>query len=99
MARLLAVAWLVVAVLAGCSDNPSHVGEVRTYFTQHKIGSSADYALIKWGNIEDHVATTHGFADDQAACLELAQALNANACRETGGQECKNPFSCVSLNK
>jgi hypothetical protein len=68
------------------------------FFSKHKIGTGHDYGVIKFGNPEDHVLTVHGFGDDGAACYEIADALNANACKETHGEPCLNPYSCDALN-
>ena len=60
--------------------------------------SSADYAIIKWGDSSDHVVTVHGFMDDLKSCILIADALNKDACNETAGSNCQNPFSCQALN-
>jgi hypothetical protein len=51
------------------------------------------------GNPRDHVITVHGFADDRASCKEVADALNFNACKELGGENCLDPYSCIPLNQ
>lgn len=99
MRGMLLFAVVTASVLPGCDTAANDTSEVRQLFAEGQIGISPDYAVIKWGNVEDHVATAHGFADDRAACREIADALNANACSETDGQGCKNPFSCVALSK
>lgn len=83
-----------VTVLFGCSDNS--LDAPKKFFNSHKAGTSADYGLMKWG--DDHVATFHGFADDLDACLKTAAMFNHDACKETGGSGCLNPFSCKALN-
>lgn len=65
------------------------------WFKSHPQGST-DYGVFKWG--DDHVITVHGFADDMSSCYEVATALNVNACKETGGVGCLNPYSCKPLN-
>jgi hypothetical protein len=85
---------------AACSQDPfSTLDAPRQFFAGHKIGSSADYGIIKSNNPSDHVITVHGFADDAASCKEVADALNFNACKETGGEQCLNPYSCIALNQ
>ena len=87
-------------ILAGCSDDPySTLDAPKQFFSDHKIGSSADYGIIKFRDPSDHVITVHGFADDAGSCKEVADALNFNACKETGGEQCLNPYSCVALNR
>ena len=89
-----------VLVLAGCSDDPySTLDASKKFFASHKIGSSADYGIIKFNDPADHVITVHGFADDASSCKEVADALNVNACKETGGEGCLNPYSCIALNQ
>lgn len=84
-------------LMAACEAD-SNLNAPREFFEKHKIGSSPDYAVIKWGDIEDHVATTHGFVDDLHACQLFVEALNKDACSETGNVNCLNPFSCAPLN-
>lgn len=86
-------------VLIGCAKDPyASLSAPREFFSDHQVGSAHDYGVIKFGNPEDHVVTVHGFADDGESCKEIAAALNANACKETGGQQCLNPYSCDALN-
>ena len=96
--RLLLIGFSIMALLAGC-EQESNLDAPRKFFSKNKIGGSADYAVIKWNNPDDHVATVHGFMDDMKSCLIFAEALNKDACNETGGQGCLNPFSCQPLNK
>ena len=88
---------LFIASLSGC-DKESNLDAPRAFFASHKIGSSPDYGVIKWNNSEDHVITVHGFIDDLKSCLIVAEAMNKDACKETGGKDCLNPFSCQPLN-
>ena len=83
--------------LSGCEQKPE-LDAPRMFFSKNKIGSSADYGIVKWNDPEDHVATVHGFMDDMRNCITMADALNKDACAETGGQSCLNPFSCQRLN-
>lgn len=96
-----AVVVLSVVILAACAqDLYSGLDAPEKFFAKHKIGSSPDYAIIKFNNIKDHVITVHGFADDSASCTEVADALNAAACKEiTDGSACLNPYSCQVLNR
>lgn len=88
---------ILTVLLVGC-EKESNLGAPRAFFSKNKIGSSPDYAVIKWKDPEDHVITVHGFADDLKACLIVADAMNQDACKETGGKGCLNPFSCQPLN-
>lgn len=91
---------LVAVSVIGCAPDPyGNLGGPRHYFEDNRIGSSPDFAIVKWGNIEDHVATVHGAADDLQTCLLIAKGLNEDACRETDGQDCLSPFSCRVLNQ
>lgn len=88
------IALTAVVLLVGCSQD--NLDAPKKFFSSNKIGSSSDYGLMKWG--DDHVATFHGFADDLDACLKTAAMFNRDACKETGGQGCLNPFTCKALN-
>jgi hypothetical protein len=92
--NILFLALLVVALLVVACESKSNLDTPREFFSKNKIGSSADYAVIKWGNPDDHVVTVHGFMDDRKSCLLISDALNKDACNETGGNNCLNPFSC-----
>ena len=89
---------LAIALLAGCAQEPSS-GAVKTFFAKGQIGSSPDVAIVKFGDMGDHVITVHGFADDFASCTQVSKALNQAACEDTNGIECLNPYSCQVLNK
>jgi hypothetical protein len=93
--------WAVcLLALTGCSENPedANYGGPQKYFARHPTGGSADWAVVKWHNLDDHVATVHGFSDDAEVCWQVVEAMNARACQETGGRGCLNPFSCAPLN-
>lgn len=92
--RLLAI-LLIVTGLIGC-DKTDNLDAPREFFSKNRIGSSADYGVMKFGS--DHVITIHGFTDDLGTCQEIVKAMNANACKETGGKDCLNPYSCAPLN-
>lgn len=98
MTRLI----LLVAIsfgLVACSKDPyASLDAPKKFFAGQTIGSSPDYGIVKFNDPADHVITVHGFADDAASCREVADALNANACKETGGERCLNPYSCIALN-
>jgi len=97
--RIAKLTLLLAAVAGVCACEPrSNLDAPREFFSKHKIGSSPDWAIIKWGDPTDHVATVHGFADDHKSCQIFADALNVEACNETGGENCLNPFSCDALN-
>lgn len=94
---LLLVMFTVMQLVVGC-ESKSNLGTPREFFEKNKIASSADYAIIKWGDSSDHVVTVHGFMDDQKSCILISDALNKDACNETAGSNCQNPFSCQALN-
>lgn len=97
-ASILSLASAVL--LASCSaDRESTLTAPGKYFAANKSGASPDYGIIKFGNPGDHVITVHGFMDDAATCEEVIEALNTNACKETNGQQCLNPYSCIALNE
>lgn len=88
--------WVfIITNVAGCQKD--NLDAPREFFNNHKTGSSPDYAIMKFGN--DHVITVHGFMDDLATCQEIVTAINLNACKETDGQGCLNPYSCTPLNQ
>jgi len=96
--RLIWIALVLgISALAGCDQKPG-LDAPRKFFSKNKIGSSPDYTVVKWNDPEDHVATVHGFMDDMKSCSIVADALNKDACSETGGENCLNPFSCQLLN-
>lgn len=86
-------------VPASCADDPYSSPEwPKQFFARKKVGTSADYGIIKFNDRLDHV-TVHGFDDDAVSCKEVAAALNFDACNETGGERCLNPYSCIALNQ
>jgi hypothetical protein len=96
----IAIAVVTALMVASCSPDPyANLNAPGDFFARGKIGTSPDYAVIKFGNAQDHVITVHGFSDDEASCREVADALNFNACKETDGTGCLNPYSCRVLNK
>ncbi|QLQ28682.1 hypothetical protein H4W19_07470 [Pseudoxanthomonas mexicana] len=98
--RTLTTLAVSAVLLASCSaDRESSSTAPRKYFAANKSGASPDYGIIKFGNSDDHVITVHGFMDDAASCKEVVEALNTNACNETAGQQCLNPYSCIALNE
>lgn len=98
--RTLTTLAVSAVLCASCSmERDSALAAPRKYFASNKSGASPDYGVIKFGNPDDHVITVHGFMDDAASCEEVAEALNANACKETDGQQCLNPYSCIALNE
>lgn len=98
--RTSVLCLLGAALLASCSmERESTLTAPRKYFAANKSGASPDYGIIKFGNPDDHVITVHGFMDDAASCEEVVEALNINACKETDGKQCLNPYSCIALNE
>ena len=57
--------------------------ELRQYFSQHRVGRSPDYGLVKNG--DDYLATFHSYWDDKDACESVVSSLG-------------NQYSCVQLN-
>jgi hypothetical protein len=90
-----------ICLVAGtsCSPQSETTDTPRKHFAANKSGASPDYGIIKFGNLDDHVITVHGFMDDAASCKEVVEALNTNACKETDGQQCLDPYSCIALNE
>lgn len=84
--KTIAIVLLAVLALVGC-QRASNLDAPREFFAKNKIGSSADYGVMKDGN--DHVITVHGFIDDQTNCLEIAAMLNKKG---------QGLYSCVPLN-
>lgn len=95
--RTLFLLALAAFALAGC-EQKAGLDAPRKFFSQNKIGSSPDFGIIKWNNPTDHVVSVHGSMDDMETCRIVADALNQDACSETGGEDCLNPFSCQPLN-
>ena len=98
--RRLAVLALLTLIAASCSRDSAYqtLDAPKKFFAENKVGTSPDYGIIKFKDQSDHVVSVHGFTDDQASCNEIAEALNTNACKETGGRDCLNPYSCIPLN-
>ena len=89
------ILWILFFTsLVGCQKD--NLDAPREFFSDHKIGSSPDYGVMKFGN--DYVITVHGFMDDLVTCQEIVTAMNFNACKETDGQGCLHPYSCTPLN-
>ena len=95
---ILVAATATTALVAGCSQDDGNLNGPRAYFASHKVGSSADFGIVKFGDPENHVVTVHGFTDDLGECLIIAKALNKQACEEGGGPDCGKVFSCQPLN-
>lgn len=99
MNKILFCLGLSFLLLSSCTNkSTSSLDGPKEFFAKHKAGTSPDYGIIKWNDPKDHVITIHGFADDSGSCTEVADSLNINACKETNGQNCLNPYSCIQLN-
>ena len=99
MNKILLPLTLALFFISSCSKEPtSSLDGPKEYFSKHKAGTSPDYGIIKWNDPKDHVISIHGFVDDLKSCIEVQDALNASACKETGGETCMNPYSCIPLN-
>jgi len=99
MGYLKLVVVVCSLLLLGCSQDPlSTLDKPKKFFEKNKIGTSSDYGIVKFSDPSDHVITVHGFSDDASSCTEIVNSLNSNACKETGGQGCRNPYSCMRLN-
>ena len=82
----------LVVVVAACGTRTSDQEDVRRFFSEHKIGRSPDYAVMKNGT--DHLATIHGYADDLSVCMEIIEPYNKDASLST----LAGTYSCVPLN-
>lgn len=78
-----------VVLLSGCGAN--NLDAPREFFLKRQIGSGVDFGLFK-GDLTDHVASFHGFADDREACESTAELFNKpHAGRRT--------YFCAPLNE
>jgi len=66
---------------------------LKAYFAKHRVGSSADYAIVKNGT--DYLATVHGYMDDGSVCEQLIAPYNKNPALSV----LPGTYSCVPLNK
>ena len=91
---------VAMASIVSCtpSESYSSLDAPKKLFAQQKVGTSADFGIIKFKNPNDHVVSVHGFADDESSCKEIVDALNTNACKDSGGLQCVKPYSCIPLN-
>ena len=78
---------LLLAILLAACEKSDNLDKPRQFFSANKIGSGADFGLMKRGS--DHVATVHGFVDDLSVCMKFAEVLN---------REEPDTYSCVPLN-
>ncbi|MGH8084038.1 MAG: hypothetical protein ACREPV_02010 [Lysobacter sp.] len=53
---------------------------MQKFFAKGQIGSSPDFAIVKFGDMNDHVITVHNFGDDFASCVQVSDDLNVAAC-------------------
>lgn len=83
---------LSALTLNGCSNKPADQEDLKQFFSNHKIGSSPDYAIVKNGN--DYLATIHGYMDDLTVCLDLIKPLNENPDTSV----VPGMYTCVPLN-
>ncbi len=86
------IAAFIVGAAVGCGAGQSDQDDVRRFFAKHKIGSSADYAVMKNGN--DHLMTIHGYGDDLATCMGLIEPYNKDPSLST----LPGTYTCVPLN-
>jgi len=49
--------------LPACTKKTASQDDVRRFFADHQIGSSADYAIVRNG--DDYLLTIHGYIDDR----------------------------------
>lgn len=89
--KTILVCLLAVSATA-CSDKPATQEDLKEYFSKHKIGTSPDYAIMKNG--DDHLATIHGYMDDQAVCMSLIKPMNEDPSLSV----IPGTYSCVPLN-
>ena len=86
---------IVVSALMGCDSGPTQItqDDLKAYFAKHRVGSSADYAIVKNGT--DYLATVHGYMDDGSVCEQLIAPYNKNPALSV----LPGTYSCVPLNK
>lgn len=93
--RLVIILPIIVFLFfAGCDVGQKEITQedVKDYFSDNRVGSFSDYAVIKNGT--DHLITVHGYADDLSVCLSLIEPYNRDASLSVfAGQ-----YTCVPLN-
>ena len=64
--------------LAACDDDyDNEVKRLEKFMADNQIGSGTDYWLVKRSfGIDDRVGLVFGYMDDNAGCMDIAQALN-----------------------
>ena len=87
-----AILMLLLVIIAGCSKESTTQDDLKKYFSNHKIGSSPDYAIMKNGT--DYLATIHGYMDDQSVCLSIIKPLNEDPSLSV----MPGTYTCVPLN-
>lgn len=78
---------VMLLTISGCGDKDE---TPKDFFSKKAIGSSSDYGVYYDGNLEDHVATVHGFLDDHKVCKDIVEIL------ESQGKGKR--YSCRKLN-
>ena len=66
--------------------------QLKEYFSNHRVGSSPDYAVVKNG--DDYLFTVHGYGDDKTVCEEVIKPYNENPNLSI----VKGTYECVRLN-
>ena len=82
----------IIVCLSSCAKHEATQEDVREFFTNHKIGHSPDYAVVKNGT--DYLAVIYGMDDDLSACLDLIKPYNENPSLS----KFQGKYSCVPLN-
>ena len=67
-----------VTSLVACDDNYGDAVErLEKFMASNQIGSGTDYWLVKRSlGVDDRVGLIFGYMDDNAGCMDIAQALN-----------------------
>ena len=86
------IAAFILGAVTGCSVRQADQSDVQRFFSKHKIGSSADYAVMKNG--DDHLMTIHGYVDDYSTCMDLIEPYN----RDPALTVVPGTYSCERLN-
>jgi hypothetical protein len=81
-----------IASLSSFAKHEATQEDVREFFATHKIGHSADYAVVKNGT--DYLAVIYGMNDDLSACMDLIKPYNESPSLSTF----PGTYSCVPLN-
>jgi hypothetical protein len=90
----LLIVLLFIPALSFCEAGLKQISQesLQDYFSNNRVGSSPDYAIMKNGN--DHLMAVHGYGDDLGVCLELIEPYN----NDPSLSAFSGSYSCVPLN-